>query len=104
MKKNDQDLFYAAVGRELTKFRERRKLSISQLAAKVNEEFNTIKAIEDGKPFMAHQISWMKSILDINLNILITDALNTNNISIKEDDNGQESTPVEETSSLSDYL
>lgn len=103
MKKSDQDLFYQSIGRQLTKARERLKLSVSQLSTRVGEQYNTIAAIESGKPFMTHQTTWMKDFLGMNLNITVTDACNENSISMTEgDDNGQES--KKESSSLSDFL
>jgi transcriptional regulator with XRE-family HTH domain len=109
MKKQDQDLFYATVGKELTKARERRKLSISQLATLSGEQFNTIKGIEEGRPFMAHQMSWMKEVLGMSLNITVTDACNVNNIPMKEIDNGDKKESYQEESgkkaqSLSDFF
>lgn len=94
MTKEDQDLFYASVGKELTKKRDRMKLTVSQLAQKVGEQYNTIRSIEEGKPFMAHQLTWMKNILDINLNIMISDAINSNGI--KEESNGDKEIKREE--------
>lgn len=97
MNRKEQDLFYASIGKELTRCRERMKLNTSQLATKVGEQYNTIKAIEDGKPFMAHQLAWMKNITEMNLNILISDALSANNI--KDEPNGDNK---EETSNEAD--
>jgi len=92
MTKDDQKLFYESVGRALTRAREQHKMSISQLARKASDQYNTIAAIEQGKPFMAHQLHWMRKELNMNLNILINDAINENGITseIKEESDGQE--------------
>lgn len=87
MTREQQDLIYAFIGKELTKARERKNLTITQLANKVDEQYNTIKAIEDGNRFMFHQAVWMKEVLGMNLNILISDAYNVNSIptTVKEE-------------------
>lgn len=100
MKKEDQEKFYQTIGRELTKARERKNMTVSQLAKKSGEQFNTIKAIEDGHRFSFHQASWMKEVLGMNLNILLADAINTNNIDLKEEENGIE----EESVSIGDFI
>ena len=105
MTKNDQQLFYASVGRALTKAREQHKLSVSQLAAKSGEQYNSVKAIEDGRPFSFHHGTWMRSILGMNLNVLLTDAVNENSIEpLKEDDNGEESKQEGSDSDISDLF
>lgn len=93
VKRNDQDLFYASVGQALTRAREQRKMTISQLATKSGEQFNTIREMEEGGKFMFHQASWLKEILGINLNILTSDAINSNAIP-KEETNEQEENSV----------
>lgn len=92
MTKEQQEALYKSIGRHLTRARENKNLTISQLASRSDEQFNTVRAIEEGRPFMAHQLYWMREILDINLNILIKDAHIENGISIaaKDDGNGEE--------------
>ena len=99
MKKEEQEALYKSIGRHLTRAREQSKLSTSQLASRVSEQYNTVKAIEDGKPFMAHQLFWMNKILGMNLNILIKDAVNENGITISGDDNDKK-----ETNSLDSFI
>jgi transcriptional regulator with XRE-family HTH domain len=91
-----QKLFYASLGKELTKIRERKKLSTYQLAKQVGEQYNTVKGIEDGKPFMFHQAIWLKDILNINLGILISDCYEINNIPRQGSDSGEEEIKIED--------
>lgn len=84
MRKENQDLFYATIGRALTRAREQKKLTISQLSKICGEQYNTLKGIEDGKPCSLHHASWMRNTLGLNLNILMSDAINENNIKEEE--------------------
>ena len=70
---NNQVLFYKMLGQELTKARERRKLSQYDLAKLVGEQWTTINKMEKGGKFMAHHFVWLRTI-GVNLNILIDDA------------------------------
>lgn len=76
MKGNKQELFYQLLGQELTKARERKKLSVYDLARESGEQWNTITAMEKGGKFMGHHFAWMRSVLEVNLNILLTDVAN----------------------------
>lgn len=71
MIKIDQERFYTAVGRYLTVARERKKLSISQLARLSGEQFKTVRAIEEGNNFHFHQAVWIASVLGVNINEMI---------------------------------
>jgi len=105
MKKEEQDLFYGSVGRALTRAREQKKLSTSQLANQAEEQYNTVMAIEKGGRFSFHQVLWMKKILGVNLNILLNDAIAETGVGFetKEELNGDKK---EESSgeSLSDFI
>lgn len=57
---------------ELTKARERHKMSQYDLAKFSGEQWNTIQKMEAGGKFMAHHFVWLKR-LGVNLNILIGD-------------------------------
>lgn len=54
--------FYKLVGEELTKTREGMNISLYDLARKVEEQWNTLRKIEAGGKFMAHQYVWLKAI------------------------------------------
>jgi len=105
MIKKDQESFYQSVGKALTKAREQKKMTISQVASKSGEQYGTVNSIENGRPFSFHQALWMQEILGMNLNILLKDAINENSINtdLKEESNGEESN-IEETLGLSDFI
>lgn len=73
MKKEDQDKFYVLVGRTLQVARQRRNMSIAQLATSSREQHKTIRAIESGKPHSLHHAVWMKNILGLDLNSIVRD-------------------------------
>lgn len=75
MKENRQQQFYKILGEELTKARNRNKMSAYDLAKSVGEQWNTINKMEAGGKFMAHHFVWLRSI-GVNLNILIDDVSN----------------------------
>ena len=62
MQENRQKKFYEILGLELTKVREASNMSLYDLARKVGEQWNTIRKMEAGGKFMAHQLVWLKSI------------------------------------------
>ena len=72
MKENRQTQFYKLLGEELTRARERRKMSAYDLSKFVGEQWTTINKMEAGGKFMAHHFVWLKEI-GVNLNILISD-------------------------------
>jgi transcriptional regulator with XRE-family HTH domain len=79
MTKKEQESFYAKVGRYLTVARERKKLSVSQLAKKAGEQFNTVSAIEEGKNFHFHQVVWIAGVLGVDVNVMIREIMEGNN-------------------------
>ena len=72
MKENRQQQFYKILGKELTKARERKKMSAYDLSKFVGEQWTTINKMEAGGKFMAHHFVWLKEI-GVNLNVLISD-------------------------------
>lgn len=60
--------FYIKVGKRLTVARQRRNISIAQLAKRSGEQNKTIRSIEAGNVCSLHHAVWMKSILGIDLN------------------------------------
>jgi len=82
MIKESRNSLYKKVGRYLTVAREHRKITVSQLAAKAGEQFNTIQSIEEGNSFYFHQVLWMIDHLGIDITDLIKH--------IKEDHSGQQ--------------
>lgn len=87
----NQKKFYASLAKHLTKARERKKLTVTQLATLSGEQFNTIQAIERGEGrFMFHQAIWMKEVLGLNINMLLQDCYNENDIPYKGDTGGDE--------------
>lgn len=73
MIKQDQDKFYALVGRALQVARQRRNMSVAQLSTASGEQHKTIKGIESGKLHSLHHAVWMKNILGLDLNVIIRD-------------------------------
>lgn len=62
MKEERQLKFYRLVGEELTKTRARININLYDLAKKVGEQWNTLRKIEAGGKFMAHQYVWLREI------------------------------------------
>ena len=78
MIREHQDHFYEAVGRRLTNERQRRKLSITALAKRTGEQYNTIKGIEDGSRFYFHHAVWIFLSLGISIDQLVKDVQSVN--------------------------
>jgi transcriptional regulator with XRE-family HTH domain len=78
MTKKQQESFYAGIGRYLTLARERKKLTVYQLATKAGEQFNTVSAIEEGKNFHFHQVVWIAGILGVNVNQMVKEIMEGN--------------------------
>jgi transcriptional regulator with XRE-family HTH domain len=72
MIKEKQSCFYAAVGRALTSARESRNITIAQLAQKSGEQIKTIQSIEKGKCCSLHHLAWMRKILGIDFDLVVT--------------------------------
>lgn len=83
MKSTDQITFYYKVGKYLTLAREHKKLTISQVARKAGEQFNTVRAIEEGNNFHFHQVVWICGILGVDVNTMIREIMGGDNGSIK---------------------
>jgi transcriptional regulator with XRE-family HTH domain len=73
MIKEQQEKFYAMVGKYLTTARKRRNMSVQELAKKSGEQNKTVRWIEDGNTCSLHHILWMSRILKIDINNIIED-------------------------------
>lgn len=62
-----QEEYYKRVGQALTAAMEQRRITITRLANISGEHHRTIRGIMAGKPFMAHQMIWLKGVMNINL-------------------------------------
>lgn len=72
MIKEQQIKFYKLVGQRLTTERKRRNMTIAQLSTKSGEQNKTIRSIEAGSVCSLHHAVWMKSILGIDLNEILS--------------------------------
>lgn len=71
MKKEQQIVFYKNIGLQLTRIREDRKISISQLATKSGLQFNTVNAAMDGNRFSLHVIAVLSECLGFSIDELL---------------------------------
>lgn len=71
MIKKDQETFYRLVGKALTSSRQRRNMSIAELAKLSGEQNKTIRFIEKGNCCSLHHIVWMTEIFGMNFNKII---------------------------------
>lgn len=78
MTRKEQESFYGKIGRYLTVARERKKLTVYQLAVKAGEQFNTVSAIEEGNNFHFHQVIWIAGILGVNVNQMVKEIMEGN--------------------------
>ena len=58
--------YYEFIGAHLTAARERAKISTSQLAIRVGQQYNTVKGVENGRTFSAHQLIWIETFVGFN--------------------------------------
>lgn len=72
MLKENQEKFYIAAGKALTKAREKRNISIARLSQVSGEQNKTIRSIEAGRPCSLHHIIWMDKVLGIKLADIIS--------------------------------
>lgn len=61
------DQFYKTIATRLRNYMERETITTSQLATSVDQQFNTIKGILEGRRFQAHHTLWLSKIIDINI-------------------------------------
>lgn len=75
MRKEMQTALYQRLGFYLTTIRNHKKISVSQLATRSGEQFNTVEAIMNGKRFSFHHGIWIYEILEASLDQLILNAM-----------------------------
>jgi predicted transcriptional regulator len=71
MIKKRQETFYKTVGKALTSARQRRSMSIAELAKLSGEQNKTIRFIERGNCCSLHHIVWMTEIFGMNFNKIL---------------------------------
>ena len=86
--------FYDFVGANLTAQRETSKITITQLANKVGEQYNTLKGIENGRRFHAHQILWIEEFLDESISQIFQEYISQG---VQSDEEIKEESYVQET-------
>lgn len=59
--------FYEEFGARIKTARERKNLTLADVARLSGEQYHTIDRIEFGKAFTAHQLIWMREILDLSI-------------------------------------
>jgi ribosome-binding protein aMBF1 (putative translation factor) len=73
MIRKEQERFYKMVGKALTSARQRRNISIAELAKLSGEQNKTIRYIEKGNCCYLHHLVWMSELLDINFAKIVKD-------------------------------
>jgi hypothetical protein len=68
----EQEIFYARVGRVLTDMMKQKNISIGEIKRISGEQDITIRRILNGKCCSLHHMVWMRNILGINLNEIIS--------------------------------
>lgn len=76
--------YYEFIAAQLTAARERAKISTSQLARRVGVQYNTVKGIEQGRPFSAQQLNWIEPFVGISTTKKYQEYLNQGNTGDKE--------------------
>lgn len=71
MIKKRQESFYKMVGKALTSARQRRSMSIAELAKISGEQNKTIRFIEKGNCCSLHHIVWMTEIFGMNFSKIL---------------------------------
>lgn len=61
------DQFYRTISERLHFYMERESITTSQLATRVDQQFNTIKGILEGRRFQAHHIVWLSNIIEVQI-------------------------------------
>lgn len=89
MRKERQEILYAAVGQALTAYMKKRNIKASQLARAVGEQYNTIVGIASGKLFSFHHLQWMIQLGDFDIYSVIDGAIQS-----KEGANGKEENEI----------
>jgi hypothetical protein len=74
MNKEYQELFYKAVGEIVSQKMKEKNTTISRVATRSGNQYNTIKYVAEGKPFYFHQALWLKDILGLSTDKLIEQA------------------------------
>ena len=73
MIKNIQKQFYTEIGRRLTQEMKHRKITISQLARKSGQQFNTVEAVLRGHHFYFHQVIWIMDYLKVSIDNVVSE-------------------------------
>jgi hypothetical protein len=73
MTQSNQNKFYHLVGRALTVAMQRRSMNITQLSSKSGEHHKTIRGIMEGRAHSLHHAVWMRNILGLDINTIISD-------------------------------
>ncbi|MBF31842.1 MAG: hypothetical protein Unbinned1322contig1000_35 [Prokaryotic dsDNA virus sp.] len=103
MNKDYQTELYAAIGEVLTARMKSKQLTVSQVARRSGNQFNTVKYVLEGKPFYFHQAIWIRDYLGYSTDELIEKA--TKRV-LKGTFNGKEEKEnrIEESKSLQSFI
>ena len=97
MKRDMQEEFYKALAHRLTAKQKEKRISIAQIARRSGVQFNTVRAVMEGKHFYFHQVIWIAEMLDVSIDELLNVTLkDLRTIAIKGLRNGEEESNEEE--------
>ena len=102
MNKEYQELFYKAVGEIVSLRMKERKTTISRVATRSGNQYNTVKYVAEGKPFYFHQALWIKDILGLSTDKLIEQA--TTKLFKESFDGKQEEKESKEESGIQSFI
>lgn len=61
------DLFYETIALRLKNYMKRENITTSQLGTRVDQQYNTITGILEGRRFQAHHTIWLSKIIDLHI-------------------------------------
>jgi transcriptional regulator with XRE-family HTH domain len=64
---------YRRIGQRLTLERTKRKLTVTAVAKMIDDQFLTVKRIEDGHRFSFHHASWLVDLFAIDITQIMTE-------------------------------
>lgn len=69
--KEYQKKFYGKVGEYLTKQMYQMRLNVAVISKASGQQYNTIRAAMEGRPFQFHQASWIREQLNLSVDRMI---------------------------------
>ena len=99
MNKQYKKEFYEQIGIILRGKTAEKQLTVSVIARLGNEQYNTVRAALEGKPFYLHQALWISDLLDLSIDELL---FRVKQILMNGEFNGEEE--KEESKSIESFI